>query len=125
MAEPFNTTNWYRISDHAVSCELGKTLRYLRVQQNLTQEQLGEKAGLSRSAISEMENGKTATSLLTVIQVLRALQQLHVLDNWLNTEEPASPENSRPVTGERYRASRIIGYYSKRKREEDESDWLL
>jgi transcriptional regulator with XRE-family HTH domain len=77
-----NTTNWYSMSDLSIVTELGAYLRQIRLQQNLTQEQVAEKAGLSRSAISEMENGKTATSLLTIVQVLRALQQLHLLDNW-------------------------------------------
>ncbi|MFA5815755.1 MAG: helix-turn-helix transcriptional regulator [Bacteroidales bacterium] len=74
--------DWYSMSDPAIVKELCSILKQVRLQQNITQEQLAENAGLSRSAISKMETGKSTVSLLTVIQVLRALQQLHLLDNW-------------------------------------------
>lgn len=70
------------MSDPAIMKELCGILRQVRLQQNITQEKLAEKAGLSRSAISKMETGKSTVELLTLIQVLRALQQLHLLDAW-------------------------------------------
>ena len=79
MTNPGNTTNWYSMSDPAIVSQLGTFLRQIRLQQNLTQEQVAEKAGLSRSAISDMENGRTVASLLTTVQVLRALKQLNLL----------------------------------------------
>ena len=42
--------DWYSMSDPAIVAELCNTLKQLRLQQNLTQGQLAEKAGLSRSA---------------------------------------------------------------------------
>lgn len=74
--------DWYSMSDPAIVKELCDILKKVRLQQNITQEQLAVKAGLSRSAISKMETGKSTVGLLTVIQVLRALQQLHLLDTW-------------------------------------------
>ncbi|MDD4644552.1 MAG: helix-turn-helix transcriptional regulator [Bacteroidales bacterium] len=74
--------DWYSMSDLAIVKELCGILKQVRLQQNITQEQLAVKAGLSRSAISKMETGRSAVELLTVIQVLRALQQLHLLDPW-------------------------------------------
>ena len=100
-----NTTNWYSMSDPAIVSQLGTFLRQIRLQQNLTQEQVAEKAGLSRSAISDMENGKTVASLLTTVQVLRALQQLQLLDNWQVTSQ-VSPLQMAKLSGkERLRAS--------------------
>jgi len=111
-------TNWYSMSDPAIVTELGAYLKQIRLQQNLTQELLAEKAGLSRSAISEMENGKAATSLLTIVQVLRALQQLHLLDNWKASSQ-ISPLQMAKLSGkERLRAS---GKMQKKNREE--SKW--
>lgn len=74
--------DWYSMSDPSIVKELCGILRQVRLQQNITQEQLAEKAGLSRSAISKMETGKSTVEFLTLIQVLRALQQLHLLDSW-------------------------------------------
>jgi transcriptional regulator with XRE-family HTH domain len=112
-----NATNWYSMSDPAIVTELGSYLKQIRLQQNLTQELLAQKAGLSRSVISEMENGKVATSLLTIIQVLRALQQLHLLDKWQIAAQ-ISPLQVAKLSGkERLRAS---GTTPKKNREESE-----
>ena len=51
---------------------LGEALREERKRQNLTQKQLGEKAGLTENAISKVENGHS-TSYLSVDGILRAL----------------------------------------------------
>jgi transcriptional regulator with XRE-family HTH domain len=118
METPDNITNWYSMSDPAIATQLGAYLRQIRLQQNLTQQQVAEKAGLSRSAISEMENGKTATSLLTIIQVLRALQQFHLFENW-KVAGQISPLQMAKLTGkERLRASGITV-----KNNKEESEW--
>jgi hypothetical protein len=65
-----------------------------------------------------MENGKCATSFLTIIQVLIALQQLHILDNWKAAGQ-ISPLQMAKLSGkERLRAS---GKITKENREE--SKW--
>ena len=74
--------DWYSMSDPAILKELCGILKQVRLHQNMTQEELAERAGLSRSAISKMETGKSTVELLTLIQVLRALQLLHLLDTW-------------------------------------------
>ncbi len=113
-----DSQNWYSMSDPAIVTELGAYLKQIRLQQNLTQEQLAAKAGLSRSAISEMENGKAATSLITIIQVLRALQQLHLLDNW-KVAGQISPLLMAKIAGnERLRASGTA-----LKKNKEESEW--
>jgi transcriptional regulator with XRE-family HTH domain len=114
--------NWYNMSDLAIATELVTCLRKIRLQQNLTQEQLAEKAGLSRSAISEMENGKTATSFLTIIQLLKALQQLYLLDNWQIAGQ-INPIQITHLTGvKRLRAAKTARKPSK---EESEWEWLM
>lgn len=117
-----NTINWYSMSNQSIVTELVAILRQFRLNQNLTQEQLAEKAGLSRSAISEMENGKAATSLLTVIQVLKALQRLYLLDNWqvagqINTLQTAGLSGNKRVRAARSKRNQ--------QKEEHDFDWLL
>jgi len=121
MTTTENPTNWYNISNTAIVTELGKILRQVRLQQNLTQEKLAGKTGLSRSAIYEMENGKTATSLITVVQVLRALHQLHVFDTWKATDQPPPLRMAKQNNKTRLRASQTM---NQGKREENEWDWL-
>ena len=117
----FSTADWYAMSDYSISHEIGIALRNLRLQQDLTQKQLGENAGLSRSAISEMENGKTATSLLTIIQVLRALQKLNLLDDLQNS---IHLQITREAKSNRTIRSRATSTQYKKSKEETEWEWL-
>ena len=98
--------------------ELGKILKQIRLQQNLSQEQLAQKAGLSRSAISEMENGKALTKMLTILQVLRALQHLHLFDNWTIAGQ-VSPLQAAKLSGK----TRLRASGSSVKKSKEESEW--
>lgn len=49
--------------------------------QNKTQDQLARDAGIVRSTLSLCERGEN-TSLLVYIQLLRALKQLHMLEDF-------------------------------------------
>lgn len=66
-------------SDKSILDDIGGFLRKERLAQNKTQETLSKESGISRSALSELENGKNST-LLTLVQVLRTLKLLHLLD---------------------------------------------
>ena len=52
----------------------GKILKLRRNSVNLSQEQLGLKSGLSRSYISDLENGKKDPSLFTIFKLADALK---------------------------------------------------
>ncbi len=122
MATEANSSNWYNLSDIAIASQLGRFLRQIRLEQNLTQENLAVKAGLSRSAIYELENGKCATSLNTIIQVLRALEHLHLFDTWEPADED-KPSKMAKVPGKIRLRDSIPSKYE-RKKEENEWEWL-
>jgi len=76
---PTNTiTNWYGLSDPAVVGEIGSAIRRMRLQANLTQQDLASKAGIDRLTLGKFENG-SSSNMLTFIQILRALGQLEAL----------------------------------------------
>lgn len=77
------------MSNAAVLKKLGMQLKQMRLNKNLTQGELGGLSGVSRSAISEMENNGNGT-LNTFIQLLRALEKLEILNHFI-TEAPLSP----------------------------------
>lgn len=52
---------------------VGEAIKSARMEQNLTQEQLGEKMGVKKSQIAKLENGKSPITLLTISRVFRAL----------------------------------------------------
>lgn len=77
------------MSDPAIVKEVCNNIKRLRLNKNISQTELANLSGLNRVTISRLEAGRAAT-LLTIIQVLRALDKLEVL-NALITEPEISP----------------------------------
>ncbi|NTV21516.1 MAG: helix-turn-helix transcriptional regulator [Chlorobium limicola] len=82
-------TNWTSMSDQALAAHIGAFVRHHRLEQNRTQDALAHAAGISRSTLSLLERGQTVT-LATLIQVLRVLDQLQVMDAFV-VEQRVSP----------------------------------
>ncbi len=78
--------DWVQMSDMAIVKQLGSYIRHARQQQQKTQAQLAERAGLNRWTISQIENGETIT-LMSLIQILRALDSLYVLNGFKIPDE--------------------------------------
>lgn len=76
-------------SDDAILRRIGEYIRQQRLDQNKTQSVLALEAGISRSTLSELEHGRRS-NLLTLVQVLRSLKLIHVLDIF-NSQEQFSP----------------------------------
>lgn len=53
---------------------VGRNLRKYRIEDNLTQEQLAEKAGISTPFYANLERGKKSMSILTLKKLASALQ---------------------------------------------------
>lgn len=81
--------NWYAMTDNAIIEVLCKSIKQMRLNKNISQEELSLKSGVNRVTISRMETGK-AINLLTLIQLLRALEQLDLI-GYLNVEPEISP----------------------------------
>jgi transcriptional regulator with XRE-family HTH domain len=71
--------DWVQMSDVAIVKQIGSYIKQMRLQQNKTQAQLADMAGLNRWTISQIENGESVT-LTSFIQILRALDILFVLN---------------------------------------------
>jgi len=77
------------MSDPAIIKELGDRLKKIRLQKNMSQQELAKRSGLYRSTISEIENGRAA-SLLSFIQLLRGLEKLDLFGA-LTEDQAVSP----------------------------------
>ena len=84
-----STVNWNLLTDANALARLGTEIKRMRLERNLSQGEVAKNTGLDRSTIARLEGGRAAT-LLTVVQVLRALDRLQLLDPWV-AEPPASP----------------------------------
>ena len=67
------------MSDKVLAKHIGSFVKEKRMEMNKTQDLLAHAAGISRSTLSLLEKGETVT-LATLLQVLRVLDQLHILD---------------------------------------------
>ncbi len=104
MTEKADIIFSYSNSEDAILESLGIQLKQMRLNKNLTQKQLSEQTGLSRSAISDLENKGTG-SMNSFIRVLRALEKLEIL-NYFISETPVSPIQIAKMKGKtRKRAS--------------------
>lgn len=80
---------WNSMSDKALVETIGAFIKHHRLEQNKTQSQLAEEAGINRSTLVKFEQGINST-LITFIQLLRALNILHVLQRF-QIEQQLSP----------------------------------
>lgn len=66
-----------------MSTELGERIKQLRLAQNLTLKQVGEKAKVSATHLSEIERGKTSPTVGALVRIARALgrEPAHLVDD--------------------------------------------
>lgn len=70
--------NWYAMTDKSIVMALCQSIKQMRLSKNISQEELAVRSGVNRVTISRMETGK-AINLMTLIQLLRALEQLDLI----------------------------------------------
>lgn len=81
--------DWYSMTNARIEIEVGERLKKLRLEYNITQNDLAKKTGLSRVSISKIERGK-GVNLSSLIEIMRGLR---VLENiaYLIPEQEISP----------------------------------
>lgn len=60
-------------NERAAVAALGRRLRLARLARGETQQQVADRAGISRSALSYIEKGETPPALLTVCRLAHVL----------------------------------------------------
>lgn len=109
--------NFQIMSDAAIIKALGAFIKHHRLEQNTTQADLARKADINRSTLSEFERG-TRVNMITFIQLLRALDLLHVLDAFKVQQKVSPLELAKKNNDQRQRASKSINHV-----EEPGVDW--
>ena len=74
-----STIDYTSMSDDRLALLLGEFIKHHRIVKNMSQEELGTAAGLSRPTISLMERGRSM-NLNSIIRVLRVLDLLYLFD---------------------------------------------
>ncbi len=95
--------NWVAMTDDAIIMELGIFIKKSRIAKNKTQAEIATNAGINRWTISQIENGE-AINLNSLIQILRALDALHVFNTFTFQEQLSPLEAVKLKKKERKRA---------------------
>lgn len=82
--------NFKAMADPEIVKEICRNIRTMRINRNISQQALADMSGLDRTTISRMESGRSAT-LLTIVQILRALDNLNILSVFNEKEPEISP----------------------------------
>lgn len=77
------------LSDDRLLKMVGEFIKFHRIERNIEQSVLAKNAGISRSTLSLMENGKSV-NFSSIIRVLRVLDLLHIFDAF-KVENVVSP----------------------------------
>ena len=94
----------YAESDQFYMEQVGNYIRNQRLDQNRTQNELANSAGLSRSTLIQLESGKRV-NLISMVQALRALKKLHVLNELEYTPQQSPLKLAAIEQQQRQRAS--------------------
>ena len=92
-------------TDEAILSELGGRLARVRLEQNLTQAQLAEQAGVSKRTVERLESGGVATQLSGFIRVCRVLDVIERFDALVPEPVPSPVEQLKLGGRKRRRAS--------------------
>jgi transcriptional regulator with XRE-family HTH domain len=79
----------YSRSDRDIAEEIGKKIRIIRLNNNISRSELQRITGIHEKTIGDAENGKNVT-LITLIGILRGLNALDLLEP-LTEDEYISP----------------------------------
>ena len=111
-------TDIYALSDIAIVQAIGAKIKEARIEQDITQKELSKMAGVF--SISSIENGNN-TSILTLVQILRALNRFDFLDLFFKEKEIS------PVAYARAMEAEVVyqraGRTKKRKTTDNEEDY--
>jgi transcriptional regulator with XRE-family HTH domain len=93
-------------TDAVVLAEMGRRLARVRLERNLTQIQLAEEAGVSKSTVQRLELGGVSPQLSGFIRVCRVLDLIERLDLLVPEPVPSPVEQLKLGGKNRRRASK-------------------
>lgn len=109
----------------------GRAIQAARKSQGLTQEQVGERVGVSAQAVSKWEHGETCPEVALLPEVCQVLEVS--ADSLLGTAQRQGVDalvralkdrfNAMPAEERRPRLGRTVGHLLTRIRDEDVDDW--
>ncbi|WP_444998326.1 helix-turn-helix domain-containing protein [Aliikangiella sp. IMCC44359] len=73
--------NFHTMTDQAIAAEIGQRIEQMRLEQNITQQQIADEVGLSRLSYRNLIKGNGKFE--NIVAVLRALGQLDLVEAFI------------------------------------------
>ena len=108
-------------SPHAIATELGYRIKVARLNADLTQKELAEKAGISLKAVTNSEKGKS--TLESIVAILVALEITEQLDFFIPKQEISPIQLAKLQGKERKRATGSSAKKAKSKESTSRNIW--
>lgn len=90
------------MTDSALLAKIGQKVKEARLERNIKQKDVAENSGVSVFALSGIENGHNS-SVMTLIQVLRAINRLDLLDSFFQEKQMSPIAYAKILDGEKIR----------------------
>ena len=110
----------YALTDKMILSKIGESVRHLRLEQNISQKELAAAAGTSTSSVAAIERGESV-SLKTLVPLLRALNALHMLSDFLKEPEISPIAYARQL--EALKSRKRASTSNRSRNENTESEW--
>ena len=113
--------NIYILTDIELCNRIGVKIKTVRLKQNMSQDELADKSGVSISTIRRMEDGEVKT-LESLIRILRTLGKLDIFIP-LVEEEQLSPNEYYELTNKANKHKRKRASKGCKIENKEESEW--
>ena len=113
--------NIYILTDIELCNRIGVKIKTVRLKQNMSQDELADKSGVSISTIKRMEDGEVKT-LESLIRILRTLGKLDIFIP-LVEEEQLSPNEYYELTNKANKHKRKRASKGHKIENKEESEW--
>ncbi len=103
-------SEWLFLTEQEILVEIGKRLKKIRLQHNITQKEMSDEVGLSVSTISLIEQGKSTTTE-SLIRILTRLNRIKDLESVFRVSENLELKmkfEKAKLKSERQRASKKV-----------------
>lgn len=109
----------YALTDKMILSKIGECIRQQRLDRNISQREFAASAGVSISSVAALERGESI-SLKTLIPLLRALNSLYMLSEFLKEPEISPIAYAKLVENQK---SRKRASATKSSNDKTESEW--
>lgn len=112
--------NFNSMSNQAIAAEMAHRITQLRLEKNLTQQQVADEIGISRMGYGKLEKGRAKFE--NIIATLRVLERLDLIEHFI-PETPFSPMEQLKLKGKQRLRATGKESDNNRIRQESKLDW--